>query len=145
MSTIRNIGLGFLAGAIAALTVYEFVSWIFGTYWTGWDRPAWSFERTDFWGVPRVVNDVLIGGAWGALFGLIFGSLPEGMMTVRGAILGLFLPALAVALILVPVLGGEPALLGGDAGRVIPTLLTWTAWGAFAAWLYGFFQYQRLP
>ena len=146
MNIIKNIVLGFIAGAIAAFTVYELFSWIFGNYWTPpWPRPAWSFEPADFWGVPRVLNDVLIGGLWGALFGLILGTLPEGMLTFRGAILGLFIPALLAALLITPLISGEGVLLDGDVGRIIPPLVIWTAWGAFAAWLYGFFQYGRLP
>lgn len=146
MDAIKGIVLGFIAGAIATLTVYEFISWLFSNYWTGWDRVAWSFEPVDLTGLPRVASDAIIGGLWGALFGLILGPLPEGMLTFRGALLGIFIPALVGVLLLIPIVGGSyQPFFGGDVSRIVPVLAIWAGWGALMAWLYGFFRYGRLP
>jgi hypothetical protein len=145
MNFLKCIVLGFIAGAIASLTVFEFINWLFLNYWTGWDVEPWSTTPVDLTGIPRVANNALIGGAWGALFGVILGAMPEGMMTFRGAILGLFIPAILVALLAIPTLGGEPVLYGGNVERIVPILCIWAGWGAIAAWLYGLFWYGRLP
>lgn len=146
MSFVKCILLGFIAGAIASLTVYELISWLFTNYWTGWDRIAWSTEPVDLTGIPRVANDALVGGAWGALVGLILGSQPEGMLTIRGAILGLFIPALLGVLLAIPTIGGAyPVFYGGDVSRIVPVLAIWTGWGAITGWVYGLFQWGRLP
>lgn len=151
MNIIKSIVLGFIAGAIATLTIHEIISWLFLNFWTGWDRPSWNMAPVanpflpDLV-IPQIASDTFWGGLWGSLFGLILGSRPEGMMTIRGAILGMFLPALVGVFLLVPFLTGrfEP-FFGGDASKIIPVLTILAGWGAVTAWLYGFFRYGRLP
>lgn len=151
MSALKGIVLGFIAGAIATLTIHEFVSWLFVNFWTGWDRVSWNMEPVgnvmypDFT-VPKIVSDAFWGGAWGALFALILGPKPKGMMTIQGAILGIFFPAFIGVFLLVPFLTGrfEP-FFGGDASKIIPVLCILAAWGAVTAWLYGFLRYKHLP
>jgi len=146
MEGLKGIVLGFIAGAIAALTVGEFISWVFQNYWTGWDRIPWDYAPTENLGVPQFWSDTFWGGVWGAIFGLILGARPQGMLTFRGAILGLALTAVIGAFILMPLLTGRYGLFfDGDASRIIPVLFIMAAWGAVTAWLYGLFRYKHLP
>lgn len=151
MNFIKCIVLGFIAGAIATVTVHEIISWLFQHYWTGWERPSWNMNPVavpvlpDF-AVPQIVSDMFWGGLWGSLFGLILGSRPEGSMTVRGAILGIVGPAIIGVFLAVPFLTAKfPPFFGGDASKIIPVLCILAGFGAVTAWVYGFFRYGRLP
>lgn len=151
MNVLKNIVLGFIAGVIAAVTVQEFVSWLFIRYWTGWDADPWSLEPVrnlvipDLY-LPWLASTALTGGLWGALFALILGSHPKGMMTIRGAILGFFGPGLLGAMLAVPYLTHSSSpFFEGDVSKIVPMFCIATAFGAVACWVYGLFSYCRLP
>lgn len=149
MAVIRSILLGFIAGVIATVTVHEFISWIFNTYWTGWERQSWNFAPIDngpMPGMPQLVSDAIWGGLWGALFGVILGSYPRGALTFKGMFLGLIGPALIGVFVAVPLLTGRfPPFFGGDPSKIIPVLFILAGFGAVTAWLYGLFQHGHLP
>jgi hypothetical protein len=151
MNGLKSLILGFIAGAIAAATVQEAISWLFVHYWTGWTAEPWSLRPMPSLVVPNVVlpwlaGTVITGGLWGALFGLILGWKPQGMMTIRGAILGLFGPGLISAFLVVPYLAQRPSpLLEGNVGELVPLLCISAGFGAVAAWLYGLFSWARIP
>jgi len=136
---------------LAAVTVGEFISWLFVNYWTGWDAQPWSMEPVHSLAAPDVVapwlaSAAVTGGLWGALFGLILGWKPEGMMTVRGAILGFFGPGLLGSMVAIPYLAHSVSpFIEGDVSKIVPMLCIATGFGAAAAWLYGLFSYGRLP
>jgi hypothetical protein len=68
------------------------------------------------------------------------------MMTIRGAILGLFGPGLISAFTVVPYLAHQPSpLLEGNVELIVPILCIAAGFGAVTAWLYGFFSFGRLP
>jgi hypothetical protein len=151
MNALKSIIVGFIAGAIAAVTVQELISWLFVHYWTGWNAEPWSTAPTASLILPEVVlpwivGNAITGGLWGALFGLILGWRPEGMMTIRGAILGLFGPGLISAFTVVPYLAHQPSpLLEGNVELIVPILCIAAGFGAVTAWLYGLFSFGRLP
>jgi energy-converting hydrogenase Eha subunit A len=148
MNLLKAIVLGFIAGAIATLTVHEIISAIFHNpnVWTGWPRQSWNLEPAEMTGVPQIISDMFWGGLWGALFGLILGSRPQGSMTVRGAILGIVGPALIGVFLAVPLLTQKfPVFFDGDPSKIIPVLVILAGFGAATAWLYGMFRYGRLP
>jgi len=155
MNALKSIVLGFIAGAIAAATAQEAISWIFVHYWTGWNAMPWSTEPVPSLLVPTldlpwIVGTTITGGLWGALFGLILGWKPQGMMTIRGAILGLFGPALISTFIVIPYLANRPSPLMIDnnnfnVSEIVPILCICAGFGAVAAWLYGLFSWGRLP
>ena len=130
-TSFKNLVLGFLAGAIASVTVGELIKHALG-------MPAWSVEPTDLLSMPQIASDMLWGGVWGAIFALILGNAPIGSMTVRGAILGIFGPAILGIFLLRPYFRGEAALLGGDINALGSVLLIMAGFGAATAWLYGF-------
>jgi hypothetical protein len=151
MNALKSIVVGFIAGVIAAVTAHEFISWLFVHYWTGWNAAPWSMEPVHSLIVPNLVlpwiaGNALTGGLWGALFGLILGWKPQGMMTIRGAILGLFGPGLISAFTVMPYLAHQPSpLLEGNTSVIVPILCISAGFGAVAAWLYGLFSFGRLP
>jgi hypothetical protein len=154
MSVIKSIVLGFIAGAIATLTVHEAVSALFQANWVGWDRVSWDFDPianpvnnafiTDF-APPKIVSATFWGGVWGSILALILGALPQGPLTFKGLFFGLVGPALIGVFILVPLIRGGEMFFGGDMSKIIPVLCILAAWGAVTGWLYGFFRYARLP
>lgn len=151
MNFLRAVVLGFIAGAIATLTVHEFISWVFNSpaIWTGWPRTSWSKEPVDVAllgiQIPKLFSDMFWGGAWGSIFGLLLGARPQGSMTLRGAVLGLVGPALLGVFLIVPMLKGGAPFLGGDVAKIIPVLVIIAGYGAATAWLYAAFRYHRLP
>lgn len=153
MNAIKSIALGFIAGAVATVTVHEFVSWLFNNpmLWTGWDRVSWDMEPVsnilfpDIT-VPKIVSAAFWGGLWGALIGLILGPRPQGSTTLAGIILGIVGPALIGVFIAVPLITERfPPFFGGDSSKIVPVLVILAAWGSATAWLYGFFRYCHLP
>lgn len=141
----KSLILGFAAGAIAFVTVHEAVAlWLLNhghsTY------VPWSMDISSFTGQPQLVSGALWGGLWGALFAIILGSVPEGSMTVRGAVLGLVGPAVIGTLVALPLINGQQPLSGVTVEALWPLLLVSAAFGAATAWLYGFFSSGfRLP
>jgi hypothetical protein len=96
--------------------------------------------------LPWIASTAVTGGLWGALFGLILGWKPQGMMTIRGAILGLIGPGLIAAFLTVPYLAHRSSpLLDGNVSEIVPILCIAAGFGAVAAWLYGLFSFGRLP
>ncbi len=142
---LKSLVLGFIAGAIAYLLVHEALSlWLLNSGYT--TRVPWSMEPSLITGSPQIVVDAAWGGLWGAIFGLILGSVPEGSMTARGAVLGLVGTAVVGTLIALPLIRGEQPFAAIDVNAVWPVLLLGTVFGAAAAWLYGFLTSGcRLP
>ncbi len=143
--SFRNLLVGFIAGAIAMVTVHELITlWLLNAGYTS--RVPWSTEPSALTGYPQIATDAVFGGVWGAIFALILGNVPKGSMTVRGAILGLIGPALIGALVAIPLIRNEPPLYGSDINLIWPVLVAGAGFGAAAAWLYGFFTSGcRLP
>ena len=147
MNMLKAVVLGFIAGAIATVTVHEIVSTIFThtSIWTGWDRASWDMTPNDM-GVPKIASATFWGGLWGALFPVIFGTMPRGALTFKGLFYGLIGPALIGVFVAVPLITQRyPIFLDGDISKVVPVLAILGAFGAAVGWLYGFFAYKRLP
>ena len=148
MNMLKAILLGFIAGAIATLTVHEIISWIFTlpNIWTGWGRQSWNMNPAAMTGVPQIVSDTFWGGAWGALFPVIFGVLPRGALTFKGMLYGLIGPALIGVFIAMPMITQRwPLFFDGNSSIVVPVLCILAGFGAALGWLYGFFAYKHLP
>lgn len=145
-TSFKNIVLGFIAGAIATVTVHELICYYF--YTTGlFPRQPWPTEPAAMTGIPQFVSDMAWGGVWGSIFALILGNEPRGSMTLRGAFLGILLPAVLGVFILVPLLTGRfPLFFGGDITMIWPVVVILAGFGAATAWLYGFMSSGcRLP
>ena len=80
------------------------------------------------------------------VFAAILGDVPQGSMTVRGAILGIVGPALIGVLVLVPLVRGQTLFLNANPDLIWPVLVLGAGFGAATAWLYGLFTAGgRLP
>lgn len=147
MNMIKAMVLGFIAGAIATVTIHEIISAIFTnpSLWTGWDRVSWDLTPNDY-GVPKIFSAAFWGGLWGMLFPVVFGTLPTGPLTLKGILFGLIGPALIGVFLAVPLITQRfPVFMDGRAELVIPVLFILAGFGGFLGWLYGFFAYKRLP
>lgn len=137
--SLKNLLMGFLAAAIAVVTVHEIINFILlqaGLF----PRVPWSMEPAAVTGLPQILSDAFWGGLWGVLFALIQGSIPGGSLTAKGLIFGLVGPALIGVFILVPLLTGRfPLFFGGDPKLIISVLLILGGFGAAMGWLYGRF------
>lgn len=147
-TSLKAVILGFIAGAMATLTVHEFIKSLFFDAGVIPLQP-WNMDMIDngpFAGVlPKIASATFWGGVWGSILAMVFGNRPQGSMTVRGFAFGILGPALIGVFLLVPLLkGGEP-FLGGNVAAMGAVLCILAGWGAVTAWIYGLFSYGRLP
>lgn len=152
MSFFRNIILGFIAGAIATVTVHELINLAILNAGVDFPRQPWSLDPVavrfgaSSMEIPRLASDMIWGGVWGSVFAIILGSVPKGSMTLKGILLGLLGPALLGVFILVPIIKGDELFLGGNMTAIGSVLAILAGFGAATAWLYGFFTSGcRLP
>ena len=144
-SFFKSLVLGFIAGAIAFVAVHEAISlWLLNSGYSTY--VPWSMEPSTFTGWPQIASGAAWGGLWGAIFAIVLGPVPQGSMTLRGALLGLIGPAVVGTLVLVPLIRSEQPFLNHDINVIWPVLAACAGFGAVAAWLYGFFSSGcRLP
>jgi hypothetical protein len=145
-TSFTGLVLGIIAGAIAAVTIHELI--VHGLYNSGLTtRIPWSLEPSVLLPqVPEIAVTAAWGALWGAIFAIILGRVPEGALTFRGALLGLFGPAILGSLVIVPVLTGHQPFYGNDIEQIRQIVLPAIGFGAVTAWLYGFLTSGgRLP
>jgi hypothetical protein len=137
-TSLKHLALGFVAGAIAVVTVHDLIRYIL--YAMGlFPLAPWSMRPSAVTGVPQVVSDMFWGGLWGALFVLLLGMIPGGSLPVQGLIFGIVAPAILGVFILVPLITGRfPLFFAGDPKPLISVLLILAGWGLATGWLYGF-------
>ncbi len=145
MNVVKSIVLGFIAGALAALTALMVIE----VFWAQTSMaPVPVFPDGLFSGANTFGKDIVWGGIWGSIMGLVYGSLPQGPLTFKGFLFGLIGPGLIgiAAFMLTPlVLGVDTALDLSNVTSMLQRLVSAGVWGAATGWLYGLFCYQRLP
>ena len=144
-TSLRNVILGFLAGVIATLTVHELLKCVLvdAGYLTA---TPWDMTPVAPFALPQIASTALWGGLWGAILAVVFGNVPSGSMTLKGALFGIIGPALLGAFLLVPLINGQPLFFDGEPNLVGSVLVILAGFGAVTAWLYGFFTSGcRLP
>jgi hypothetical protein len=112
---IGRSALGFVAAAIAVLTVHEGTIYLLAA--GGLTRSsAWSMTPAiPPWGVPRLINNVFWGGLWGVLFAALYDKIPGGAGWLKGLIYGLTIVVVS-NWILLPLIKGR---VFGQAGQVL--------------------------
>lgn len=135
----KSLLMGFLAAAIAVVTVHELIN--LALLQAGlFPRVPWSMEPAAMSGVPQILSDMFWGGLWGVLFALIHDSIPGANLAIKGLIFGLVGPALIGVFILVPLITGRfPLFFAGDPKLIVSVLLILAGFGAAMGWLYGLF------
>lgn len=137
---IKSLALGFLAGAIAVVTVHELVKLLVVQAGLISVTP-WSMAPVAITGVPAIVSATFWGGLWAALFAAIAHLIPGNSLTIKGLIFGVLGPALLGVFILVPLIKGSgPIFFGGAPAPLIAVTLILASWGAATGWLYGFLK-----
>jgi hypothetical protein len=135
--SFKSLALGFVAGAIAVVTVHEFINFILlqaGIF----PRVPWSMNPSAVTGVPQIVSDMFWGGVWGIIFVLLYSYIPGGGPTVKGLIFGILGPAIIGVFILVPLITGRfPLFFDFDPKLIGSVLLILAGFGAGMGWLYG--------
>jgi hypothetical protein len=136
--SLKHLALGFIAGAIAVVTVHDLIRYIL--YAMGlFPLAPWSMQPSAVTGVPQFVSDMFWGGLWGVLFVLLLGMIPGGSLPIQGLIFGIVAPAILGVFILVPLITGRfPLFFGGDPKLIVSVLLILAGWGVATGWLYGF-------
>ncbi len=136
-SSVKSLVFGFIAGAIAVVTVHELINYILlqaGLF----PRVPWSMTPSAVTGVPQIFSDMFWGGVWGIVFVLLYGVIPGGGPTVKGLIFGIVGPAILGVFILVPLITGRfPIFFGFDPKLIGSVLLILAGFGAGMGWLYG--------
>ena len=109
--------IGFIAGALAVATFHQGTIWVLkttgvleqATPWSTelvtWTIPGWKTVQ-----VPRLVNWMFWGGAWGAPFGFLFGGLGRPLLPILGLIFGILGPMMIGGWGLVPYFKSETPL-----------------------------------
>lgn len=126
--TSGRIVLGFIAAAIAVVTVHEGIIYVLTQ--SGLIRGTpWGMQPIAPWGVPRLVNNIFWGGLWGVLFALIYEQLPGGMAWLKGLVYGLLIVVFSNWLLLPLIKGqlfGQPNQVlfsGWDPRRMLAVVL----------------------
>lgn len=148
-SSFRNIIIGFIAAAIAVITVHQAI--VYAVTMLGLlpaTTVAWNTKPYGPLNVPTIVNSMFWGGLWGALFGLISDKLPGGTLWLKGLIYGLLI-TLVSNFTLLPLIRKalgvtNPALTamfaGGDPNRMLAVALILAGFGTTLGVLYGLFS-----
>ncbi len=109
--TVKNLGLGFVAGALAVLVFHQ--SMILFLHLIGQiPNFPWSLRPIAPYGVPAIINSMFWGGLWGIGYAAIGSRIPVSPDIARGAIYGLLGPWLLGNGILVPLIKGGNMLWG---------------------------------
>jgi hypothetical protein len=146
--TVGRIVLGFIAAAIAVVTVHEGVIYLLTQ--SGFIRStAWGMQPIPPWGVPRLINNIFWGGLWGSLFALIYEWLPGGWAWLKGLIYGLLIVVVSNWILLPLIKGqvfGQPnqVLFGGwDPRRMAAAAIIVGAYGLALGLIYGLMGRDR--
>lgn len=142
--TFSSLIVGFIAGALATVTAHEAAILLLQQHGFWVPRAPWSMEPITSgplaqFAIPQLVSAMFWGGIWGAIFALIWGSVPRGPLTFKGIVLGLLGPALIGVMVLVPLITAKfPVFFAGELDKIGPVAAILAAYGAVTGWLYGF-------
>jgi len=145
-----DLALGFLAAALAVLTVHQALVYLFGLYkLVPATVQAWSMKPLGPLNVPAVLNNVFWGGLWGMLFAVVWPRLPGGVLWLRGLVFGLLVLLIGNWLLL-PLIKGTilgqanlPYFSGFDPQRMLVGAAILGGFGLMMGLLFGLMSGRR--
>lgn len=133
-TTLAQLAIGFLAAALAVVTVHQGLVYLFARAGLSPATP-WSTKPVGLLGVPTIVNSMFWGGLWGFAYALLRDYLPSEVTWVRGLVFGLMI-AVAGNFVLVPLIKGNPLFLSFDVKRMLVVLTILSGFGIATALFY---------
>jgi hypothetical protein len=130
----RDLGLGFLAGALAVAVFHQGMVWVLSQVGLI-PSQVYAMRGVPPFGVPTILNQMFWGGLWGLLFAAIADRLPRGLLLLRGVAFGVLGPVLASWFVVAP-LKGTPIAAGWVLQRMLASILINGCWGIGLALFY---------
>lgn len=132
---INDLLYGFLAAAIAVLTIHELL--VLGFKYAGVlpNAVPWSLMPTGIWNLPTILNSVFWGGLWGVVYVLVADFLPIVQIWVKGAVFGVLI-ALVSNFTLLALIKKRPLFMGFDFKLIFAVLIILSGFGSATAVLF---------
>jgi hypothetical protein len=130
----RDLGLGFLAGALAVAVFHQGMVWVLNQIGLIQSQ-VYAMRGVPPFGVPTMLNQMFWGGLWGLLFAAIADRLPPWPLLLLGVAFGVLGPVLASWFVVAP-LKGTPIAAGWVPQRMLASILINSCWGIGLALLY---------
>ncbi len=129
---LTDLAFGFLAAALAVLTVHELLVFLLKKAGLLPAATPWSMKPMGPLNVPTIVNSVFWGGLWGVVYVLAKDYLPGADAWQKGTEFGLMI-AVASNFTILPVIKKKPLFAGGDAKIIACVLVILSGFGAATA------------
>ena len=126
-SRVRDLVLGFIAGALAVVTFHQVMVFLLSTVGLIQSR-VYVMRGVPPFGVPTLLNQMFWGGLWGLLFAAIADTLPSWPLGLLGFTFGVLGPVLTSWFVVAP-LKGTPIVAGWVPQRMLAGLLINGCWG----------------
>ena len=133
-SRVRDLGLGFLAGALAVAVFHQGMVFVLSQVGLIQSQ-VYAMRGVPPFGVPTIVNQMFWGGLWGLLFAAIADRLPSWPLPLLGVTFGVLGPVLASWFVVAP-LKGTPIAAGWVPQRMLAGLLINGCWGIGVVLIY---------
>lgn len=130
-----DLGIGFLAAAIAVVTVHELIVLLCKEVGLLPAATPWSMKRMGPLNAPTIVNSVFWGGLWGIVYVLIKDHLPVAEVWQKGAAFGLLI-AFVSNFTLLPLIKKKPLFMGFDLKVIACVLVILAGFGAATSLLF---------
>lgn len=133
--SIDDLLYGFLAAAIAVLTIHELLVMLFMYAGNLPQATPWSLKPTGPWNIPTVLNSVFWGGLWGVVYVFISDLLPFTQIWLKGAAFGILI-AVVSNFTLLALIKGKPLFMGFKFKLIAAVLVILSGFGAVTAVLF---------
>jgi hypothetical protein len=137
-SRVRDLVLGFIAGALAVMTFHQGMVFLLSTVGLI-QSPVYAMRGVPPFGVPTILNQMFWGGLWGILFAAVADTLPHWPLLPLGFTYGVLGPVLASWFVVAP-LKDIPIAAGWVPQRMLAGVLINGCWGIGMALIYAWLR-----